>query len=290
MKDINQYTITQAVKDSFDTEEGSRFETILHGVIDHLHDCTRELHVTHAEWMAVLNFLYDCGRISTPERHEFILLSDVLGFSALVDMINTRGGATEGSNLGPFYLDQAPEKHLGAHLADGRDGVTVLVHGKVTDSLHNPLPGAIVDTWQADAAGTYPIQEQAQGQDKMDLRGKFTTDAEGRYWYTTVLPKPYTVPYDGPVGRLLRAGNRHAWRAAHLHYIIRAEGMTDITTEVFFENSEYIDKDAVFGVRKSLIARIEPVKAKADLGIPTDVKPDAMFAFDFVLAPESRAR
>ncbi|MGR3496756.1 dioxygenase [Citreimonas sp.] len=290
MSDINQFNITQKVKDSFETEPDSRFEKILHSVIDHLHDCTRELNVTHEEWMGVLNFLYDCGKISTPERHEFILLSDVLGFSALVDMINTRGGATEGSNLGPFYLDNAPEKKLGAHLADDRDGVTVLVHGKVTDSLHKPLPGAIVDTWQADASGTYPIQEQEQGQDKMDLRGKFTTDEHGRYYYTTVLPKPYTVPYDGPVGQLLRAGNRHAWRAAHLHYIVRAEGMHDITTEVFFENTEYIDNDAVFGVRKSLIAKLEPVKKLDELDIETEKKPDAMFKFDFVLAPESKKR
>ncbi len=286
MRNINQFTITQAVKDSFKTEPGSRLELLLQKFVEHLHDYTREVNLTQEEWIGVLNFLYDCGQISTPERHEYILLSDVLGFSALVDMINTRGGATEGSNLGPFYLDDAPEMALGAHLADGRDGVTVLAYGKVTDSLHNPLPGAIVDTWQADASGTYPIQEQAQGQDKYDLRGKFTTNERGEYWYTTVLPKPYTVPYDGPVGRLLRAGNRHAWRASHLHYIIRAKGMNAITTEVFFENTEYLDNDAVFGVRKSLIARLDPAKAGVAPDLPTQVKPDAMFHFDFVLAPE----
>jgi protocatechuate 3,4-dioxygenase beta subunit len=286
MRDINQFTVTQAVKDSFRTEPGSRFEQLLHGLIDHLHDFTREHNVTHEEWIAALNFLYDCGQISTPERHEFILLSDVIGWSALVDMINTRGGSTEGSNLGPFYLDDAPEKQLGADLADGRQGVCVLVTGKVTDSLHNPLPGAIVDTWQADGSGTYPIQEQAQGQDKYDLRGKFTCDENGRYYYTTVLPKPYTVPYDGPVGRLLRAGNRHAWRAAHLHYIVRAKGMRAITTEVFFENTEYLDNDAVFGVRRSLVARIRPVKDATALGLALEKMPDAMFEFDFVLAPE----
>ena len=159
MRDINQFTVTQAVKDTFKTEPGSRFEQLLHGFIDHLHDFTREHSITHEEWMGVLNFLYDCGQISTPERHEFILLSDVLGFSALVDMINTKGGATEGSNLGPFYLDNAPKKKLGADLADDREGVSVLVYGKVTDSLHNPLAGAVVDTWQADGSGTYPIQE-----------------------------------------------------------------------------------------------------------------------------------
>ena len=286
MLDINQFTLTQAVKDSFRTEPDSRFEKLLHGLIDHLHDYTREMNLTHAEWMAVLTFLYESGKISTPERQEFILLSDVLGFSALVDMINTQGGATEGSNLGPFYLDDAPEKELGADLGDGREGVTVLVHGKVTDSLHNPLPGAVVDTWQADSSGTYPIQEQQQGQDKYDLRGRFRANEKGEYYYTTVLPKPYTVPYDGPVGRLLRAGNRHAWRAAHLHYIVGAPGMRAVTTEVFFENTEYLDNDAVFGVRKSLIAKLDPFKTGDKNGMKLQKVPHAKCQFDFVLAPE----
>ncbi len=284
MRQINQFTITDAVKDSFRTEEGTRFKFLLETFIDHLHDFTREVNMTHDEWMGMLNFLYDCGQISTPERHEFILLSDVLGLSALVDMINTRGGATEGSNLGPFYLDNAPILELGADLARGREGTTLLVHGIVRDTLGNPLPGAIIDTWQADGSGTYPIQEA--GQDKYDLRGKITADEQGRYYYTTVLPKPYTVPYDGPVGRLLRAGDRHAWRAAHLHYIIRAPGMRGITTELFFENTEYVDNDAVFGVRKSLIAKLEPVKRQEELGYTLEKRPDAKCRFDFVLAPE----
>ena len=284
MKNINQFTITQAVKDSFKTEPGSRFEALLHGLIEHLHDFTREQNVTHEEWMGVLNFLYDCGKISTPERHEFILLSDVLGWSALVDMINTKGGATEGSNLGPFYLSNAPEKPLGGDLADGRDGVTVLVHGKVTDTLRHALPGARIDTWQADATGTYPIQEIDQ--DNYDLRGQFTCDADGRYYYTTVLPKPYTVPYDGPVGVLLRAGSRHAWRAPHMHFIVTAPGMDGITTEIFFKNTEYLDNDAVFGVRQSLIADLKPAKDIDKLGYKLDKKPDAVIEFDFVLAPE----
>ncbi|GAB1377410.1 dioxygenase family protein [Pararhodobacter sp.] len=284
MSDVNQYTITQAVKDSFKTEPGSRFESLLQGLIEHLHDFTREQNVTHEEWMAALMFLYDCGKISTPERHEFILLSDVLGWSALVDMINTKGGATEGSNLGPFYLDNAPAKALGADLGDGRDGVTLLVHGRVMDTLKNPLPGAQVDTWQADGAGTYPIQEE--GQDKYDLRGKFTVDDQARYYYTTVLPKPYTVPYDGPVGVLLRAGNRHAWRAPHLHFIVTAPGMSGITTEVFFKNTDYVDNDAVFGVRRSLIRDIKPARNIEALGYALDKMPDAVVEMDFVLAPE----
>ena len=286
MRDINQFSITDAVKKTYQTEPGSRFEQLLHSMIDHIHDFCRENQVTHEEWMRALMFLYDCGQISTPERHEFILLSDVLGISAMVDMINTRGGATEGSNLGPFYLDKSPRKALGSDLSDERDGVCILVHGKVTDTLHKPLPGAILDTWQADAAGTYPIQEQEQGQDKYDLRGVFEADENGRFYYTTVLPKPYTVPYDGPVGDLLRAGHRHAWRPAHLHYIVRHPGMSSITTEVFFENMDYIDNDAVFGVRKSLIAKVSPAKNWQDLGYTLDKTPDAVCEFNFVLAPE----
>jgi hydroxyquinol 1,2-dioxygenase len=286
MRDINQFSVTEAVKDSFKAEEGSRFKLLLEKFIDHLHDFTREVNLTHAEWIGILNFLYDCGKISTPERHEFILLSDVIGFSALVDMINTRGGATEGSNLGPFYLEKSPTLKLGADLAKGRTGPSVLVYGVVRDTLGNPLPGAVVDTWQADSTGTYPIQEQAHGQDKYDLRALITANDKGEYWYTTVLPKPYTVPYDGPVGDLLRAGNRHAWRAAHLHYIVRAKGMRAITTELFFENTEYLDNDAVFGVRRSLIAKLEPVKKDEQLPHPVDKRPDAKCHFDFVLAPE----
>lgn len=283
MADINQFTITEAVKKSFRTEGGSRFEFLLRSLIDHVHDFTRETNLTHEEWMRMLTFLYDCGKISTPERHEFILLSDVLGLSALVDMINTRGGATEGSNLGPFYLDNAPRKALGSDLAGPREGVSVLCHGVVRNSLGHALPGAIVDTWQADGSGTYPIQEA--GQDKYDLRGIFEADDQGRYYYTTVLPKPYTVPYDGPVGELLRAGDRHAWRPAHLHYMIRSPGMRSITTEIFFENTEYVDNDAVFGVRKSLLAKIVPYKADKAGDLPLERKPDAMLKFDFILAP-----
>lgn len=284
MDDINQFTLTQAVKDSFKTEDGSRTQFLLNSLIQHLHDYTREVNLTQDEWMGVLTFLYDCGQISSPDRHEFILLADVLGFSALVDMINSRGGATEGSNLGPFYLDNAPEKKLGGHIADDRVGATVLIQGTVRDTLGNPLPGAMLDTWQADSSGTYPIQEE--GQDKYDLRAKITANDKGEYYYTTVLPKPYTVPYDGPVGDLLRAGKRHSWRAAHLHYIVRAGGMQAITTELFFANTEYIENDAVFGVRKSLIVNIESVKPDETFDFELDKKPDAKTSFDFVLAPE----
>jgi hydroxyquinol 1,2-dioxygenase len=281
--DINQMSITDAVKASFRDKSNPRFTLLLEKLIDHLHDFTRETNLTQDEWMYVLNFLYDCGQVSTPERHEFILLSDVLGWSALVDMINTKGGGTEMSNLGPFYLQNAPRKELGTDLATGREGVIILANGLVRDTLGNPLPNAIVDTWQADGTGMYPIQEE--GQDPMDLRGVFTTDENGRYYYTTVLPKSYTVPYDGPVGKLLTAGDRHPWRSKHLHYIVSAPKMRAITTEVFFDGDEYIESDAVFGVRKSLITKIERVPADAEIEYELERRPDARISYDFVLAP-----
>lgn len=283
MRDINEMTVTDAVIKTFGDEGDERLLFILSKLIEHLHDFARETKLTQAEWIQGLNFLYDCGKISTPERHEFILLSDVLGLSAVVDMLSTKGGGTESSNLGPFYLDDAVKLPLGADIAKDREGVIVLANGIVRDTLGNPISHAIVDTWQADGAGMYPIQEADQ--DSYDLRGVFETDDEGRYYYTTVLPKPYTVPYDGPVGSLLKSTNRHAWRTAHLHYIIRADRMRPITTEVFFEGDDYLDSDAVFGVRKSLITKVKRVSSGEDFEYELERRPDARVDFDFVLAP-----
>jgi hydroxyquinol 1,2-dioxygenase len=282
-RDVNQYTVTDAVKASFADRSNARLAFLLDKLVEHLHDYVRETNLTQQEWLAALNFLYDCGKISTPDRHEFILLSDVLGLSAAVDLVNTKGGGTEISNLGPFYLSDAPEKPLGADLGDDRPGVVLLVSGVVKDTLGNPLPGAIVDTWQADGSGMYPIQ--APDQDKYDLRGVFKADEKGRYYYTTLLPKAYTVPYDGPVGKLLKAMNRHAWRSKHLHFMSRAAGMRPLITELFFDGDEYLDSDAVFGVRRSLIREPRRVSREAEVEFKLDRRPDARIEFDIVLAP-----
>lgn len=283
MRDVNQYSVTDAVKASFKDRSNERLAFLLDKLVEHLHDYVRETNLTQQEWITALNFLYDCGKISTPDRHEFILLSDVLGFSAAVDLVNTKGGGTEISNLGPFYLNDAPKKPLGADLAGKREGVVLLVSGVVKDTLGHPIAGATVDTWQSDGAGMYPIQ--APDQDKYDLRGVFTTDKDGRYYYTTVLPKAYTVPYDGPVGKLLMATKRHAWRTKHLHYMAGAPGMRGLITELFFEGDEYLDSDAVFGVRRSLIRDPKRVPKDAQLDFKLDRRPDARIEFDIVLAP-----
>jgi hydroxyquinol 1,2-dioxygenase len=188
------------------------------------------------------------------------------------------------SNLGPFYLKDAPALPLGADIAGGRSGVILLASGVVRDTHGTALPGAVVDTWQADGGGRYPIQQP--GHDPMDLRARFTADAAGRYYYTTVLPKPYMVPDDGPVGGLLRAGNRHAWRSTHLHYMVSAPGMRTLTTELFFEGDEYIDSDAVFGVRRSLIGETSAVAPNADLEFALERRPTMRVDFDFVLAAQ----
>jgi hydroxyquinol 1,2-dioxygenase len=283
MRDVNQFTVTDAVKASFKDRSNTRLAFLLDKLVDHLHDYARETNLTQEEWLKALNFLYDCGQISTPDRHEFILLSDVLGFSACVDLVNTKGGGTMISNLGPFYLDDAPEMALGADLAGKRPGAVLLCSGVVKNTLGHPIPGAMVDTWQTDGAGMYPIQDPKQN--KYDLRGKFTTDDRGRYYYTTLLPKAYTVPYDGPVGKLLTATKRHAWRTKHLHYILRGPGVRSLITELFFEGDEYLDSDAVFGVREPLISNPKRVPKDAELEFKLDRRPDARVDFDFVLAP-----
>jgi len=203
-------TITDAVKESFRGSRSDRLLFLIDKLVEHLHDFTRETNLTQDEWMGALQFMYDCGQISSANRHEFILLSDVLGWSALVDMINTKGGGTELSNLGPFYLKDAPVMANGTHLAKDRDGVILLANGIVRDTLGNPLAGAVLDTWQADGSGTYPIQEK--GQDPMDLRGRFTTESNaGLEEVRAERDLTLVHPFDDPLDRGQPRSGRRLW-------------------------------------------------------------------------------
>lgn len=218
----------------------------------HLHAFAREVELTHDEWQAGIRFLTEAGRLSTDSRQELILLSDVLGLSMLVDAIANRkpAGATASTVLGPFHVADAPARELGDDIAGTRQGERCLVTGRVVSVDGTPLAGARVDVWQADHEGFYDVQRSA---DLRELRAVFRADHNGFFWFRTIVPAPYPIPDDGPVGRLLRAAGRHPNRPAHIHFIAAAEGHEPVTTHAFVAGSPYLDSDAVFGVKESLI-------------------------------------
>ena len=250
MRDITRDNLTGAVIASFSGAKSERLLFILAKLITHLHAFAREVNLTHKEWKTAIDFLHAAGRISDETRNEFILLSDVLGLSAFTDLINSTAGATEASELGPFYAEGSPLVPIGADLIKGNTGDRVLLRGRVLDGADQPISNAELDFWQAAGNGLYPAQDAAQ--DAHNLRCRMLTDSAGRYALRTVRPAPYTVPYDGPVGALLRAGGRTAWRPGHFHIIVKAEGYVPVVTELFATDDPYIDRDAVFGVRASL--------------------------------------
>lgn len=262
MPDISRETITAAVAASFEAAQDDRVRHVLVRLVSHLHDFAREVNLTHREWEMGIDFLRRAGQISNEGRNEFILASDVLGLSSLVDMLQSNAGATEHSTLGPFHALASPSLHVGGDLMKDNAGEPVLVCGRVLDDADTPVAGATVDFWQAAASGFYWQQDALQ--DRHNLRCTMIADADGRYAFTTVRPGPYTVPYDGPVGAMLRAGGRNAWRPAHFHFIVNAPGHHPLTTELFFADDPYLEQDAVFGVRRSLVVEMKKTGVAAD--------------------------
>jgi hydroxyquinol 1,2-dioxygenase len=253
--DIHPGNVTEKVIASF-RMQSERDSQLLAGLITHLHAFARENQLTHAEWAKAIGFLFRCGEISSAKRDEFMLLSDVLGLSSLVDMTDAPAGATEGSVLGPFYASDSPLLPIGADLRASPDDEALLVRGVVRSTRGGAAPGASIDMWQTNINGLYATQDDGVPDDA--LRCKMNCAADGTFHFTTVLPGPYRVPDDGPVGDLLRAGGRTAWRPAHFHFLLQAKRHRPITTEVFIAEDTYLGSDAVFGVRKSLI--VSPVK------------------------------
>ncbi len=265
-----------------------RLSEIMEVVIRHLHAAVKEIEPTQAEWMQAIQFLTKTGHMCDDWRQEFILLSDVLGVSMLVDAINNRkpGGATETTVLGPFHLGDVPVLANGADICLDGKGEPLVVHGKVRTVDGAPIEGAKLDVWQANAEGFYDVQQKGIQPD-FNLRGVFHSEKDGGYWFRAVKPQHYSVPVDGPVGAMLVDLGRHPNRPAHLHYIVGAEGYEEITTHIFVPDDPYIDSDAVFGVKESLLADFVKMDDAARAENFNVANPYWEVEFDFVLAAKS---
>ncbi len=257
MRSVNSDNITETFLSYFSEETDPRLLEIMQSLATHLHAFIKESGISHDEWREAIRLLQWAGEITTPERNEFVLLSDVLGVSSLVDMINSRPEVTSSSVLGPFHLSNAPQMELGADFKRHYKGDVILVEGRIQDIDGKPIVGAKIDIWQTAPNGKYSSQDEEQ--DIYSFHGVFTSDQNGEYRFTTVRPVEYTVPTDGPVGKLLDATGRHPWRPSHLHYIVSADGFETLVTEVFPDDDPYLDQDTVFGVRDDLVITYEPM-------------------------------
>jgi hydroxyquinol 1,2-dioxygenase len=258
--DFTEEGAADAVIESFAGTPDERLRTILDSLVRHLHAAVREVEPSIAEWERAIEFLTATGHKCDDVRQEFILLSDVLGISMLVETINERGaaGATQSTVLGPFHMTRSPVRALGDTIDLVGESEPCVVTGQVVSTDGTPLPGAVLDVWQANDHGAYDVQEPDK-QPAGNGRGLFTADAQGRFWFRTIVPSYYPIPTDGPVGELLAATRRHPYRPAHIHFIASADGYTTLTTHIFVAGTEYIDSDAVFAVKKSLITEFNEV-------------------------------
>ena len=263
--------LTTRVLESLTACPDPRLRAVLSSVIRHAHECAVESALTESELMAGIRFLTEVGHHCTDRRQEFILLSDTLGLSMLVDLINhgTVANATDSTVLGPFYVPDAPWRAEGDAITDDLGDAPLVVTGRVTDTDGRALHGAVIDVWQNAPNRLYAVQDE--GQDPDNLRGRFRSGADGAFSLRTSRPVDYPIPDDGPVGRMLRATGRHPWRPAHIHLIASADGCVPVTTHVFDAASPYLDSDVVFGVKRSLVhtfIRHDPASEPSPDGIP----------------------
>ena len=256
--------------------------------MEHLHDFARETNLTHDEWRYGIAVLEGCAAIETEDDHEFVLASDVLGLSSLVDMLHFSDEATSSSVLGPFHVSGAPPLAVGGDMKRTFGGPVLLAEGVIRDADGNPIHGAELDIWQTVPNGLYASQDEDQ--DTVSFHGLMTVGDDGRYAFNTVKPVEYTVPSDGPVGDILRACGRHPWCPSHLHYIVKAPGYRTLVTEIFPKDDPYLDEDTVFGVRDDLVMTYhEKLAADFPGGMTLSGKINAPFLsvkFDVILAKE----
>ncbi len=231
-----------------------RLKQVMTSLVHHLHGFVKDIEPSQGEWTKAFEFLTRAGQMCDDKRQEWILLSDILGVSMLVDAINSRrpGGATENTVLGPFHVTGIPVRAMGDTISLIEGGEPLVVSGRITDTDGNPVDGATLDIWQSSHEGFYSNQ-QPELQPADNLRGIFRTGADGTYWFRSIKPTFYPIPTDGPAGQLLTGMNRHQYRPAHIHYIINADGFDEVTTHIFVDGDPYLESDAVFGVKQSLI-------------------------------------
>jgi protocatechuate 3,4-dioxygenase beta subunit len=250
----------KVVQDRVGPKANKRAKVLVNSLVKHLHAFVKETEPTMEEWMSGIDFLTRTGQLSTDWRQEFILLSDVLGISMLVETINNRkrGPETESTVLGPFHVSHAPRYANGANICLDGKGEPVWIRGRVLNAKGKPISGATLDVWQANEDGFYDVQQKGV-QPEMNLRGVFTSEIDGRYFFQSVYPRFYPIPYDGTVGEMLQALDRNPNRPAHLHFIVSAPGYKPVTTHIFTPDCPWLEDDAVFGVKQSLIADFKVV-------------------------------
>jgi len=258
---MNEQELTHEVTARMATTPDDRIRFLMEALVRHLHSFACEVRLTEAEWLQGIRFLTETGQMCDATRQEFILLSDTLGLSSLVDIINhgnQNPEVTATTVLGPFYVPDSPRRAFGASMVEYEDGGRpAIVGGTVRSASGVPIPGAEIDVWQNAATGFYAVQVPDE-QPATNLRGIYSTDHRGRYEIRTVRPVPYPIPADGPVGRSLAVTGRHPWRAAHIHAIVSAPGHVTLTTHIFDSASDYLDGDAVFGVSSALVRDFVP--------------------------------
>ncbi len=255
MLSFDEHNLTDEVVNRFAGCPDDRLKEVIQALVRHAHAFVKEVELTEQEWFAAIQFLTRTGQMCDDKRQEFILLSDVLGISMLVDAINHRmpDGATESTVLGPFYLGEHRVTPFGGDIAGNEPGERVFVEGTVSSPGGAPIAGATVDIWHSDDDGFYDAQK---GLEEPSLRARFITDDRGRFGFRSIVPSSYPIPHDGPVGELLEATKRHPMRPAHIHFKIAAPGHETLVTHLFIPGDPWLESDAVFGVKESLIATL----------------------------------
>ncbi|KAF7870448.1 hypothetical protein EAF04_004192 [Stromatinia cepivora] len=285
MKDLTIDNITENTIRINSQGSDERLTYVMERLVTHLHDFARETRLSTKEWMAALDFLVKVGQISSDVRHEFILLSDILGLSLLVDAIDhpKPPTSTEGSVLGPFHTHDAETIASGEKLSHDPQGEPCLILCTLKDVTGHPIPDVKIDIWETDSTGHYDVQREIR--EGPDGRCIMQSDSQGEFWFRAIVPVPYPIPHDGPVGRLLKLLKRHPWRPAHMHFMFQKTGWDHLITALYIRGDPYESSDAVFGVKESLIVDFEPATAEIAerYSVPVGSK---VLKHDFVLVSE----